>query len=76
MSTTAVASIILGIITIVLSVLLGKKSGQKDAISEKLEATQAQLNASKQETQLAVGRHKYCERKPVDRRAGSLSPAR
>lgn len=53
MSTTAVASIILGIITIVLSVLLGKKSGQKDAISEKLEATQAQLNASKQETQLA-----------------------
>ena len=53
MSSTAVASIILGIVTVFLSVLLGKKSGQKDAISEQLEATQAQLNASKKETQLA-----------------------
>lgn len=53
MSSTAVASIILGIVTVFLSVLLGKKSGQKDAISEQLEATQAQLDASKKETQLA-----------------------
>ena len=53
MNTTAVASIILGIVTIVLSVLLGKKSGQKEAIDEQLEGVKAQLSASQKETQLA-----------------------
>lgn len=53
MSSTAIASIILGIVTVFLSVLLGKKSGQKEAVEENLEATKAQLEASKQETKLA-----------------------
>jgi ABC-type nitrate/sulfonate/bicarbonate transport system substrate-binding protein len=53
MSSTAVATIILGIITVFLSVLLGRKSGQKEATEEKLEATMAQLDASKKETKLA-----------------------
>lgn len=53
MSSTAVATIILGIITVFLSVLLGRKSGQKEATEEKLEAVTAQLDASKEETKLA-----------------------
>lgn len=52
MNSTAVASIILGIITIVLSVLLGKKTGQKEAIEEQIEGVKAQLSASQKETQL------------------------
>lgn len=53
MSSTTVATIILGIITVFLSVLLGRKSGQKEATEEKLEAVTAQLDASKEETKLA-----------------------
>lgn len=53
MNSTAVASIILGIITIVLSVLLGKKTGQKEAIEEQIEGVKAQLSASQKETQIA-----------------------
>lgn len=53
MNSTAVASIILGIITIVLSVLLGKKTGQKEVIEEQIEGVKAQLSASQKETQIA-----------------------
>lgn len=53
MNSTAIASIILGIISIILSVLLGKKSGQKEAAEEQLEGIKEELEASKQETQKA-----------------------
>lgn len=53
MNSTAIASIILGIITVFLSVLLGKRTGQKEAAEEQIESVKAQLSASQKETQLA-----------------------
>lgn len=53
MNSTAIASIILGIITVFLSVLLGKRTGQKEAVEEQIESVKAQLSASQKETQLA-----------------------
>lgn len=52
MNSTAIASIILGIITVFLSVLLGKRTGQKEAVEEQIESVKAQLSASQKETQL------------------------